>query len=78
MMKRKQKLLIVAGLGVLMIVFGVLKMIFDFDVNSSVVGNISLIIVIGAFGLLFNNSDKTDKNENNKNQQENNGLNQKL
>ncbi len=77
-MKRKQKLLIVAGLGALMIVFGVLKMIFDFDINSSVFSNISLIIVIGAFGLLFNNSDKTDKNENNKNQQENNGLNQKL
>ena len=77
-MKRKQKLLIVAGLGALMIVFGVLKIIFDFDINSSVFSNISLIIVIGAFGLLFNNSDKTDKNENNKNQQENNGLNQKL
>ncbi len=77
-MKRKQKLLIVAGLGVLMIVFGVLKMIFDFNVSSSVFGNISLIIVIGAFGLLFNNSDKNDKNEKNNSQQDNNGLNQKL
>ena len=75
-MKKKQKLWIIAGLGCLMIVFGILQMIFDFDVNSSVFGNISLIIVIGAFGLLFNNSDKSNKNQKNQNQQENNGLNQ--
>ena len=75
-MKRKQKLWIVAGLGCLMIVFGILQKIFEFDVNSSVIGNISLIIVIGAFGLLFNNSDKSTKNQENQNQQEDNGLNQ--
>lgn len=52
-LKRNQKRIIVLGIAVLLILYGLLDWIFKFNINSSTVNNATTVLMIVAFILLF-------------------------
>jgi len=58
-LKRKQKLTIILGIAVLFIIYGLLDMTFKFNISKKIVDNVSMVLMIAAFGLLF--SDRAKK-----------------
>lgn len=66
---RKNKTIIVLGIGVLFILYGILDWIFKFKVSQQTVNNVGMLLMIAAFGLLYsgrkpkqNSSDETEMN----------------
>jgi uncharacterized membrane protein HdeD (DUF308 family) len=54
---QKQRLIVVVIIGVALILFGVLGMIFHFNVDSKVTNEVSFVLVIIAFALLIRGKD---------------------
>ncbi|MHB8062750.1 MAG: hypothetical protein ACYDG2_08980 [Ruminiclostridium sp.] len=68
-LERKQKTRIVLGIAALLIIYGLLDMVFKFNISQNTINNVSMVLMIIAFGLLFsgrkpkqNNSDDTQAN----------------
>lgn len=57
---RKWKLRIVIGVAIFFILYGILDYFFKFNFNEKVVSNIEMILMIGAFALLFSHSDQAN------------------
>ena len=52
-LKRNHKRIIVLGIAVLLILYGLLDWIFKFNINPSTVNNVTYVLMIVAFILLF-------------------------
>jgi hypothetical protein len=65
--ERKQKMWIIVGIAALLLIYGLLDMIFKFNINPKTVNNVSAILMVIAFGLLFSGrktkQDSTDNTE---------------
>jgi len=59
-LERKHKTRIVLGIAALFILYGLLDMKLKFNVNPKTVSNVSLVLMLIAFGLLFSGR-KTNK-----------------
>ena len=61
--ERKHKLWIIIGIGAIFIIYGLLGSVLKFNVDPKIVDQVSFILMIIAFALLFSNrKKKTDKN----------------
>ncbi len=60
---RKLKLRIIIGIAAAMIVYGLLDKFFKFNVDPNVVSNVSMVLMILAFGLLFSRGDEQKKGQ---------------
>ncbi len=58
---RKQKRQIVVGIAIVLILYGILDKLFQFNIDKKVIDNVSLVLMVLAFGLLFSRSN--DKKE---------------
>lgn len=52
-LSRKLKLRIIMGIAAAMILYGILDKFFNFNIDEKVVSNVGMVLMIGAFGLLF-------------------------
>lgn len=62
-LERKQRQLIVLVIGLVIIVFGLLQIIFKFDINRKIVDDVTTVLFIGAAALLFTGRKKKDAPE---------------
>ncbi|MDF2985198.1 MAG: hypothetical protein K0R50_708 [Eubacterium sp.] len=60
---RKLKLRIILGIAVAMILYGVLDKFLKFNIDPKVVSNVSMVLMILAFGMLFSRGDETKKEQ---------------
>ncbi|HEY5583577.1 MAG TPA: hypothetical protein VIK78_03695 [Ruminiclostridium sp.] len=66
-LEHKQKQKIVLGIAVVLILFGILDKTYNFNIDPKTLNNITMVLMIAAFALLFSgkkkrqdNSDQTD------------------
>ena len=52
-LSRKLKLRIIMGIAAAMILYGILDKFFNFNIDDKTVSNVGMVLMIGAFGLLF-------------------------
>lgn len=52
-LSRKLKLRIIMGIAAAMILYGILDKFFNFNIDEKIVSNVGMVLMIGAFGLLF-------------------------
>jgi uncharacterized membrane protein len=62
-LERKQRQLIVLIIGLVIIVFGLLQIIFKFNINRKIVDDVTTVLFIGAAALLFTGRKKKDAAE---------------
>lgn len=63
-LKHKHKTWIISGIAVLFLGYGLLDMVFDFNISPKLVNNVSFILMILAFGLFFSNRNFKRNNTN--------------
>jgi len=59
-LSRKLKLRIIMGIAAAMILYGILDKFFKFNIDEKLVNNVGMVLMIGAFGLLFSRSGQED------------------
>ncbi len=60
-LERKHRRLIVLGLGVIMIIFGLLQAIVKFEIDNKIIDEVAFVFMIIAAALLFARDKKKDE-----------------
>lgn len=65
-LSRKTKLRIIIGIAALLIIYGLLESVFQFNVDPKLVNNVGMVLMIAAFALLFSKGTEKNNNDNDK------------
>lgn len=61
-LERKHKLWIIIGIGAIFIIYGLLGSVFEFHADQKVVDQVSFVLMLIAFALLFSGRKKKNQN----------------
>ena len=58
---RKTKQIIIVGIAAVLIIYGLLESVFDFNIDPGLVNNVGMVLMIVAFGMLFSRGNDRKK-----------------